>query len=131
MERSESRPTTDIDKPALLRTWASLGARMPRFRRWPVLTWNPLLRMIEATREKLKGDAKRLRTLLQESRERLHPLEDPFDLDLGVHRWLAAEREEAYSDWLQWVIEQVKKARLVFRIFGISPPSDISTWESL
>ncbi len=129
MKGSEDSATTVINKPEMLRTWANLGVRRLAVQRPPMHNWEPLFRMIEVARERLKGEAKRLRALLQESRERLRPLEDPFDVDLGLHRWLAEEREEAYSDWLQWVIAEVKKPRLVFQIFGIPPPSDISTWE--
>jgi hypothetical protein len=61
----------------------------------------------------------------------LHPLEEPLAVDLGLHRWLKAEREEAYSDWLQWVIEQVKQPRQVCRIFGLPLPPDIAEWQNL
>jgi len=36
-----------------------------------------------------------------------------------MHRWLADDREESYSDWLAWVIEQIKMPELVFRVFGV------------
>jgi hypothetical protein len=116
MKGSENRATTVIDKSQMLGTWANLGVRRLAGGRPPVHNWEPLLRMIAVARETLKGEAKRLRALLQGSMERLHPLEDPFDVDLGLHRWLAKKREEAYSDWLKSVIGQVKKPRLVFRI---------------
>ena len=41
------------------------------------------------------------------SRERLSPLGEPLEHDLGVNRWLASAREEAYSDWLAWLLSQM------------------------
>lgn len=78
--------------------------------------------MIDAAREKLTGDRGRLQNLLDESRKRLAPLEDPFDVDLGLHRWLDGQREEAYSDWLEWVIKQMPGPKQVFELFNLDPP---------
>ncbi len=35
----------------------------------------------------------------------LWPLRDPLRLNLGEHRWLSADREESYSDWLAWILQ--------------------------
>jgi hypothetical protein len=118
-------PTSRVQQwPSLLRAWASIGAdlRASRFR--PAVDWNGARRMMDAVRPKLDADAERLEKLLRESRRRFAPLEDPFDVDLGLHRWLDAEREEAYSDWLAWVVLQAKTASRVFRLFGLQPPPD-------
>jgi hypothetical protein len=77
--------------------------------------------MIVAVRPKMEADAERLRGLLDESREKMKPLGDPLDLDVGLHRWLNAEREEAYSDWLEWVVSQAKTAARIYRLFGSKP----------
>jgi hypothetical protein len=84
--------------------------------------------MIEVARQKLAADRERLCRLLQQSANLLAPFEDPFQIDLGLHRWLSAEREEAYSDWLQWVIVQVRRPDLVFGLFGLQPPDDWKNW---
>jgi hypothetical protein len=34
------------------------------------------------------------------------PLSDPLRCDLGLHAWLAPEREESYSKWLHWTLKQ-------------------------
>jgi hypothetical protein len=47
-------------------------------------------------------------------------------VDLGTHRWLADDREEAYSDWLAWVVEQLKAPEPVFRLFGEKCPAEWS-----
>jgi hypothetical protein len=80
--------------------------------------WRPIGRMVEAAKETLKCEAKRLRLLLQQSEQQLEPWGDPLAADVGMHRWLADDREEAYSDWLAWVVEQLKTPELVFRLFG-------------
>lgn len=118
-------PSTD-SRSTLLSTWASLGAELRTSRSAVALDWTPVSRMIEVARDKLAGDAKRLRTLLNESRRRFAPLEEPFDVDLGLHRWLDAEREEAYSDWLEWVVRQARDSEQVFRLFHLqSPPKGV------
>jgi hypothetical protein len=59
----------------------------------------------------------------------LTPLEDPLEMDLGLHRWLQEEREEAYSDWLEWVVLQAGTSARVFKLFRLGdlpcglPPS--------
>jgi hypothetical protein len=80
--------------------------------------WQPVGRMVEAAKKTLKGEARRLRSLLAESARLLEPWGDPLTVDLGMNRWLADDREEAYSDWLGWVVEQLKTPELVFRLFG-------------
>jgi hypothetical protein len=82
--------------------------------------------MVEAVKETLKGEAKRLRSLLKHSDRELEPWGDPLMVDFGMHRWLAEDREEAYSDWLAWVVEQLKTPDLVFRLFGETCPPEWS-----
>jgi hypothetical protein len=77
-----------------------------------------------AAQPKLDQDAQELKDLLDGSRKLLQPLEEPLDLDLGLHRWLSAEREEAYSDWLAWVVDQAKTPERVFKLFALDPPPD-------
>jgi len=42
-------------------------------------------------------------------------------LDFTEHRWVAGHREEAYSDWLQWIMAQADAAE-VLRVFGVDDP---------
>jgi len=52
----------------------------------------------------------------------LSPLGEPLvALDFIEHRWVAGHREEAYSDWLQWVLSQIEP-REVLRVLGVSKP---------
>jgi hypothetical protein len=113
------------DRACLLRTWASLGAELTASRSRAVPDWSAVRRMIDAVRPKMEDEAKRLRLMLDESRRKLAPLGEPFDLDLGLHRWLDAEREEAYSDWLEWVVRQAKTPARVFPLFGLEAPGNL------
>jgi hypothetical protein len=53
------------------------------------------------------------------SDQTFNPLADPFSIDLGAHRWLFSKREEAYSDWLGWILEQIKDAGQVLKLLGV------------
>ncbi len=88
--------------------------------------------LIAVARQKLAGDAVRLKAILGKSRKLLAPLEEPFDVDLGCHRWLNEEREESYSDWLEWVICQAGNPARVFQLFDLgSPPNELISEDEL
>jgi len=42
-------------------------------------------------------------------------------LNFTEHRWVAGHREEAYSDWLQWIMAQADAVE-VLRVFGVNDP---------
>lgn len=112
------------DPTAVLSKWGSLGAASSsRQHRRVELRCVRLL--INAAKEKLSAEAEKLQKLLARSDHALKPLSDPFRLDLGLHRWLADDREESYSDWLQWVVKQAYMPSRVFRLFGQSCPPDL------
>jgi len=69
--------------------------------------WQPVLSLIQAVDRYSRAHIEELRRVLRNSDSMLAPLCDPLRSRLGMHRWLAPEREESYSDWLQWVIEQL------------------------
>ena len=106
----------------VLRAWASLGHGLAMPRDCARMNWGSARRLIKAAQPKLRAEAQRLRELLQQSRKRLDPLDDPVRLDLGLNRWLEPEREEAYSDWLQWVVRQARTAEQIFKLFDLKPP---------
>ncbi len=108
----------------LLRTWAVFGANLGDVRQR--VDWSAAAQMTRAVAPLLDMEAERLEKLLRASRKKLAPLDDPFDVDLGLHRWLEEEREEAYSDWLAWVVQQATTPGQIFRLFGLgSPPRDL------
>src|SRR5438477_11146537 len=96
------------------RTWALLGRLRLETRPKLASDWNAVHALVRVAKPYLISAASRLRDALAASRCRLAPLQDPFDVDLGVHRWLADDREESYSDWLQWVVEHLQVPALVF-----------------
>jgi hypothetical protein len=61
-----------------------------------------------------------LRELFDRSDRLLAPIGDPLRADLGLHRWLRKDREEAYSDWFEWVLQHLESKDLV-EIFRIQP----------
>ena len=54
----------------------------------------------------------RTRTV-QRSWERLKPVGRAVEAGIGLNRWLARAREEAYSDWLKWLFEQMTAGELI------------------
>ena len=56
---------------------------------------------------------------LASSNRTFDPLADPLSTDFGAHRWLSSEREEAYSDWFGWILEQIGNAGRALRLLGV------------
>jgi hypothetical protein len=90
--------------------------------------WAAVSKVMDSARRQLVADEEKLKQLLAESTRKLDGLADPFETDLGVHRWLNTAREEAYSDWFGWILRQVQHPRLVFQILQITPPPDLVEW---
>ena len=105
----------------VLRRWGSLGRGMNVVKQKPAITWVPLQRMIEAAKASMTSEGNRLRRLLNCSIQYLTPLGDPLVVDFGAHRWLKRQREEAYSDWLAWILEQLETPQRIHNVFGLDP----------
>jgi hypothetical protein len=90
------------------------------FGRRPTTTWAPVQRMIQAAQNSMRLEGKKLRDLLERSNQRLAPLADPLFVDFAAHRWLQHQREEAYSDWLAWILEQLSTPEQIHRVFGLA-----------
>jgi hypothetical protein len=114
-----------------LRKWTELGRLHRSTRRRGSATWDGISRLIKVAKLKLEVDGRELKGLLDESQVLLAPFEDPFDLDMGIHRWLAEDREEAYSDWLQWIVDQLHEPALIYKMFKLEPPGDIAAWTKI
>jgi len=110
----------NIDHIAVLGQWAEWG-RACSSSRQSRPDWSAVDSLIEAAKPRLMEDSRALRELLQRSSDRLK-FTDPLLCDLGLHRWLARDREEAYSDWLAWVLEQLRDAAAVLRVLGVQSP---------
>ena len=50
----------------------------------------------------------------------LAPLSDPLRLNLGEHRWLSADREESYSDWLAWILQGMSSGTEILQLFTVA-----------
>jgi hypothetical protein len=87
----------------IVRTWASLS-------RAANSNWDSVSNIIRVAETDAAKQEVELRQLLKESDARLEAvsLRDPLHAGLGLNRWLRKEREEAYSDWLEWVLQQVQ-----------------------
>lgn len=85
----------------------------------PPPNWDFVEAIIQGGLDDSKLATSKLKDLLHKSRSKLSPLSDPLLVDLGMHRWLLAEREEAYSDWLAWIIEQIPRAETMLRLLNV------------
>jgi hypothetical protein len=72
-----------------------------------------------------------LQGLVQDWNEKLAPIEDPLTARFGLNRWLEADREEAYSDWLAWSLLEFRSITFVWRLlFGKNQTDDDWPYES-
>jgi|CXWL01.1.fsa_nt_gi hypothetical protein len=104
---------------ATLKKWADIGRDIAQEQSESHFDWKSVRSLIKAAEPLFKEESERLEGLLRKSDEHLDPLEDPLKVDFGVHRWLRAEREEAYSDWLEWTLGQLESPALVCKVLGI------------
>lgn len=68
-------------------------------------------RLSDAGKIRLEQRRKIFDQLLNESRAKLSPLGEPLELDFGVHRRL--KKENDYSDWLAWLLKNLKIEEIV------------------
>ncbi len=101
----------------VMKAWGKLGQYIRNSQDRNV-DWTPVGKIIKASEKFFYEERIALKDVLKRSNERLGGLE-PLSVDFGGHRWLKEEREEAYSDWLKWVIEQLGRPALVGQVFGI------------
>ncbi len=81
--------------------------------------WSAVEALIDAAQPRFLENSTTLRELLERSRVQLK-FTDPLLCDLGVHRWLAKDREESYSDWLAWVLRQLGDRDAILRVLGVN-----------
>jgi hypothetical protein len=99
----------------ILKRWGKIGKSIAQ-RQQRNFDWLAVKRMISATKPLLDANRENAKRLLEQSNFYLTPLKDPFDMDFGLHRWLQEDREEAYSDWLAWIIEQLKSPERIVQL---------------
>src|SRR3989304_988318 len=102
-----------------LAEWAEMGHEFNQPIKIPDWHSDSIKSFITSCRKFLEHLKEETKMLLEESSKRLSPFQDPFCIDLSSNRWFAGHREEGYSDWLEWIIEQLKDQRLVFTLLDI------------
>jgi hypothetical protein len=104
---------------AVLLEWQDLhggiSSRTPR----ALPSWEAARQLVDSAQAADTDARTHLSEALRRSSERLAPLRDPLDLNMGDHRWLGADREESYSDWLAWILQGMKSAPEILLLFGI------------
>jgi hypothetical protein len=75
--------------------------------------------MMVAMRDWGEVQKQNYRDILDKSEARLAQFGEPLRVDFGAHRWLKGNREESYSDWLAWIVGELRQPDLVFGLFGI------------
>jgi len=88
-----------------------------------------MIRVAEAEAQRAESQ---LRGLIDTSDARLQAISlcEPLLADAGLNRWLKKEREEAYSDWLKWILDQLGTAMDVLGVLGISDPEIVAACQS-
>ncbi len=84
--------------------------------------WASVEAILEAAKVQSRQSESKLSRLLKESDRHLKPLCDPLRANIGLNRWLAADREEAYSDWLKWILEELDSGDDVLKLLHIWSP---------
>jgi len=108
------------DTLGILRRWACLNT-LPRS------NWTPVRKLIRTAEQYAILQSRDIERLLHESERMLARFPDPLNVDLGLHRWLASEREESYSDWLAWVLQELTQVPLLLELLGLVDPELVAT----
>jgi len=101
----------------ILVRWGRLGSHVLSFP--SEVEWLPAQRMMVAMRDWGEVQKQKYREILDKSEARLAQFGEPLRVDFGAHRWLKGNREESYSDWMAWIVGELRQPDLVFRLFGI------------
>jgi len=102
-----------------LRLWANLYRRGAFRAPLPSGSWQAVDDLLTAAKQADSSASGALAESLDLSNRAFDPLADPLAIEFGAHRWLSSEREEAYSDWFGWILEQLGDSRRVLRLLGV------------
>lgn len=80
-------------------------------------------RFVDAYARFSRAQATRLHELLKRSDAQLFPFRDPFRQSCVTNRWLKRAREESYSDWIAWTLEQLGSSTEILQCFGLAGSS--------
>lgn len=102
-----------------LKVWANLYQRGAFRTRRQSGSWQAADELLKVARAADRSAREGLAKSLARSSRAFAPLADPLAIEFHSHRWLSSEREETYSDWLGWILEQIKDARQVLKLLGV------------
>jgi len=108
----------------LIRRWAALT----RFCEEGQIgvTWSAVERLIYPAIRCAVTQVQQLKALVHRWEDRLHPIGEPLRMSFPLNRWLAGDREEAYSDWLAWILEEIGSAdRVGYVLCGEEVPEQL------
>jgi len=94
------------------------------------VSWRPVGAILSAAKHDAKHEERKLVGILAKSRRLLRPLDDPIDVNFGLHRWLSNKREEAYSDWLAWLLGQLD-TESVLLLLGACTPNQAAKYRNV
>ena len=106
-----------------IKGWVEFGQGLPVAEPKPMEEWKHIQEFLREGKKILASERKRMRGLLKSSCAKFRPLHDPLQAELGTHRWLAHEREESYSDWMKWILEQISDPRRIGKVMGVKEKS--------
>src|ERR1039457_7173919 len=101
----------------VLLTWHGLGRGLLASAPLESTSWDSALLLIGSAKSLDEYARQHLEDALARSGAELSPLSDPLALNLGAHRWLSADREESYSDWLAWILQGMSAAAKILPLF--------------
>jgi hypothetical protein len=87
--------------------------------------------MVDAAKRDAALAAQRLDALFAKTDALYPPVCDPLRMKLGLesHRWLAAQNENSYSDWLAWILGRQNDPSRMLPLFGVNHDSEVEgTW---
>lgn len=108
----------------LIKRWAALNrpAEEVQFKG----SWSAVERLISPAVRCAEERIRELKTLVERSGRMLHPIGEPLKMSFPLHRWLAGDREEAYSDWLAWILEELgSPERVGYVLCGEKAPNEL------
>ena len=83
--------------------------------------FTPVSRVVDAFRNLAQLETLHLQRLLIQSDQYLAPLSDPLRFHLWKNRWLdwQREREESYTDWFAWLLQEMGAAAAILKVFDL------------
>lgn len=117
------------DDKTLIHTWGELGKRFLGLSgEQPELLRMDCLKGINLAILKLREiSCKDIESILHKSNAHLAiiNLSEPFLLDFSSNKWFAGGREEGYSNWLAWLLQQLEPAELL-KLLEIIIPNPVT-----